>query len=49
LLSFKLVDQAAAVLRAMFDYESIGGHKYRSRITLNHHVITSFQFEEITA
>ena len=31
-----------------FDYESISGHKYRSTITLNHHVITSFHFEEIT-
>jgi hypothetical protein len=34
---------------ATFDYESIGGHKYRSRITLNQRVITSFQFEEIAA
>lgn len=31
-----------------FDYESIGGHQYRSTITINHHVITSFHFEEIT-
>ena len=31
-----------------FDYESIGGHKYRSVITLNHRVITSFHFEEAT-
>lgn len=32
---------------ATFEYESIGGRKYRSTITLNHRVITSFKFEEI--
>src|SRR5215469_13619167 len=30
-----------------FDYESIGGRKYRTTIQLNHRVITSFSFEEI--
>ena len=30
-----------------FDYESIGGRMYRTTIQLNHHVITSFVFEEI--
>jgi hypothetical protein len=32
---------------ATFEYESIGGRKYRSTISLNHHVITAFNFEEI--
>ena len=32
---------------ATFEYESIGGRKYRSTISLNHHVITSYHFEEI--
>jgi hypothetical protein len=32
---------------ATFEYESIGGRNYRSTIALNHHVITSFKFEEI--
>jgi hypothetical protein len=32
---------------AAFEYGSIGGRNYRSTITLNHHVITSFRFEEI--
>jgi hypothetical protein len=32
---------------ATFEYESIGGRKYRSTISLNHHVITAFVFEEI--
>jgi hypothetical protein len=32
---------------ATLEYESIGGRKYRSTITLNHHVITSYRFEEI--
>ena len=32
---------------ATFEYESIGGRKYRSTIRLNHRVITSFKFEEI--
>lgn len=32
---------------ATFDYHSIGGRKYRSTITLNNRVITSFKFEEI--
>ena len=32
---------------ATFEYESIGGRKYRSTITLNNRVITSFRFEEI--
>jgi hypothetical protein len=32
---------------ATFEYESIGGRKYRSTIGLNHHVITAFGFEEI--
>lgn len=32
-----------------FDYESIGGHMYRTTIQLNHHVITTFVFEEINA
>jgi hypothetical protein len=31
---------------AIFEYQSIGGRKYRSTITLNHRVITSFKFEE---
>jgi hypothetical protein len=31
---------------ATFEYQSIGGRKYRSTITLNHRVITSFKFEE---
>jgi hypothetical protein len=30
-----------------FDYESIGGRRYRTTIHLNHHVITSFVFEEV--
>jgi len=33
--------------RAEFEYESIGGRKYRTKISLNHHVITSFAFEEL--
>jgi hypothetical protein len=33
---------------ATFEYQSIGGRKYRSTITLNHRVITSFKFEETT-
>lgn len=33
---------------ATFEYESIGGRKYRSTITLNHHVITAFNFGEIS-
>jgi hypothetical protein len=32
---------------ATFDYESLGGRKYRTTIQLNHHVITSSHFEEI--
>ena len=32
---------------ATFEYESIGGRKYRSTININHHVITAFRFEEI--
>jgi len=32
---------------ATFEYESIGGRKYRSTIGLNHHVITVFNFEEV--
>ena len=32
---------------ATFEYESIGGRKYRSAITLSHHVITAFDFEEV--
>jgi hypothetical protein len=31
----------------VFGYESIGGRKYRTTIQLNHHVITSFAFEEV--
>jgi hypothetical protein len=31
-----------------FEYDSIGGRKYRTTILLNHRVITSFVFEEIT-
>jgi hypothetical protein len=30
-----------------FDYESIGGRKYRTTIQLNHHVLVSFVFAEI--
>jgi len=30
-----------------FDYESIGGRRYRTTIHLNHHVITAFVFEEV--
>ncbi len=30
-----------------FDYESIGGRKYRTTIQLNHHVITSFALAEV--
>jgi|SRR5579859_327336 len=30
-----------------FDYESIGGRRYRTTIQLNHHVITAFVFEEV--
>jgi len=33
--------------QATFDYESIGGRKYRTTIGLNHQVITSFDFKEI--
>jgi hypothetical protein len=33
---------------ATFEYESIGKRKYRSSMKLNHHVITAFNFEEIT-
>ena len=33
--------------RVTFDYESVGGRKYRTTIDLNHHVITSFHFEEV--
>jgi hypothetical protein len=32
---------------ATFEYESIGGRRYRSTVNLNHHVITAFRFEEI--
>jgi hypothetical protein len=32
---------------ATFEYESLGARRYRSTITLNHHVITAFKFEEI--
>jgi hypothetical protein len=32
-----------------FDYESIGGRKYRTTIQLNHHVITAFVFGENSA
>jgi hypothetical protein len=32
-----------------FNYESIGGRKYRTTIQLNHHVITSFVFAEVRA
>lgn len=32
---------------ATFEYESIGGRKYRSTISLKHHVIVAFEFEEI--
>lgn len=34
---------------ATFEYESIGGRKYRSTIGLNRLVIIAFRFEEITA
>lgn len=30
-----------------FEYESIGGRKYLTKIRLNHHVITSFDFAEV--
>ena len=30
-----------------FEYESIGGRRYRTTIQLNHRVITSFTFEEV--
>jgi hypothetical protein len=30
-----------------FDYESIGGRRYRTTIRLDHHVITSFAFDEV--
>jgi hypothetical protein len=30
-----------------FNYESIGGRRYRTTIQLNHYVITSFLFEEV--
>ena len=30
-----------------FDYESVGGRKYRTTTQLNHRVITAFRFEEI--
>jgi hypothetical protein len=30
-----------------FNYESIGGRRYRTTIQLNHHVITSFRLEEV--
>ncbi|MGO9124715.1 MAG: hypothetical protein ACLP6G_07475 [Terriglobales bacterium] len=30
-----------------FNYESIGGRKYRTAIQLNHHVITAFVFEDV--
>lgn len=33
---------------ATFAYESIGGRKYRTTITLNNRVITSFRFQEIS-
>jgi hypothetical protein len=33
--------------RVTFDYESIGGRKYRTTIDLNHRVITSFEFKEV--
>jgi hypothetical protein len=33
---------------ATFEYESIGGRRYRSTITINQRVITSFRFEETT-
>ena len=32
---------------ATFEYETMGGRKYRSTIGLNHLVITAFSFEEI--
>jgi len=34
---------------ATFEYESIGGRKYRSTIRVNHYVITAFDFQEIGA
>jgi len=34
--------------KVTFDYESIGGRRYRTTIQLNHHVITSFRFEEVS-
>ena len=33
---------------ATFEYGSIGSRRYRSTITLNNRVITSFKFEEVT-
>lgn len=30
-----------------FDYESIGGRRYRSRIDMNHHVLTNLRFTEV--
>lgn len=36
-----------AVHVATFEYKSIGGRRYRSTISLDHHVITAFSFEEI--
>ena len=32
---------------ATFEYESMGGRLYRSTLSLNHHIITAFRFEEI--
>jgi hypothetical protein len=34
---------------ATFEYDSIGGRKYRSTMSLNRHVITAFKFDEINS
>jgi len=33
---------------AIFDYESMGGRRYQTSVTLNNRVITSFRFQEIS-
>ena len=37
----------AAEHNVTFDYESLGGRKYRTTIHLNHHVLTAFVVEEV--
>jgi hypothetical protein len=37
----------AGEVEVVFEYESIGGRKYRTTLDMNHHVLTMLRFEEI--